>query len=310
MTTVAVIGLGAMGSRMARRFLDAGYDVLVWNRTPTKAAPLVTLGARQSDTPAAAASDAQIALLMVSDPAALRDVTEGPEGVASGTAGVTTVVQMSTVSPKSVAALRAALPTGTPLLDAPVLGSLSETEFGALRIFLSGPADLAARWSPLLSVLGTPWYVGPLGAGTAAKLVANAALLGTLSLVGETLALAEGLELPLETAFDVLAATPLAAASQRRRDAVRSGEFPLRFALALARKDAGLIGDAALANRRRLRLLTEAGNWLADAERAGLGEADYSRVISHILATGREAAGREGTGEGVAQPDVGDPVSS
>jgi 3-hydroxyisobutyrate dehydrogenase/2-hydroxy-3-oxopropionate reductase len=298
MSTVAVIGLGAMGSRMARRFLDAGHELIVWNRTPAKAAPLVALGARRADTPAAAAADADIALLTVSDPAALRAVTEGGDGVARGVTGTTTVVQMSTVSPESVTALQAALPAGTPLLDAPVLGSLSETESGTLRIFVSGPAELADRWAPLFGVLGTPAYVGELGSGTAAKLVANAALLGTLSLVGETLALAEGLRLPLETAFDVLAATPLGAASQRRRNAVRTGEYPLRFALALARKDADLISDAASANERRLRLLTAARDWLADAEAAGLDSADYSKVISHILSAGSPATDRSGEGPG------------
>ncbi|HEX6074303.1 MAG TPA: NAD(P)-dependent oxidoreductase [Micromonosporaceae bacterium] len=297
MTTVAVIGLGAMGSRMARRFLDAGHQMIVWNRTTAKAAPLVALGARQAATPAAAAARAEIALLMVSDPAALRDVTEGPDGVARGAAGSTTVVQMSTVAPESVAALEAALPTGTPLLDAPVLGSLSETESGSLRIFVSGPADLARQWTPLFGVLGTPEYLGPLGAGSAAKLVANAALLGTLSLVGETLALAEGLDLPRDVAFEVLAATPLAAAAERRRDAVESGEFPLRFALALARKDADLILDAGAASRRDLRLLAAVRTWLADAERAGLADTDYSRVIGHILSMGGSGSVAEGTGQ-------------
>src|SRR5207248_10784076 len=81
---VAVLGLGAMGSRIARRLLDAGHEVVVWNRTAERAAPLVEAGATAAATPAEAARRAEVVVTMVADPAALRDVTEGPEGTAAG----------------------------------------------------------------------------------------------------------------------------------------------------------------------------------------------------------------------------------
>ncbi len=287
-TKVAVIGLGAMGSRIARRLLESPYEVVVWNRDETKAAALVELGARFAATPALAAQGADVVVVMVSDPQALRDVTEGSEGVAAGTTASTTLIQMSTVSPESVSRLASTLPAGAGLLDAPVLGSLAEAEAGGLTIFAGGTRSAVARCTPLLSALGSVLHVGPLGAGTAAKLVANATLFGTLGVLGEAVALARGLDLSPESTFSILAATPLGAQAERRRTAIESGEYPVRFTLSLARKDADLIIAAASACGADLRLAAAARSWLAEAESEG-GDRDYAEMLARIVATGSRA---------------------
>lgn len=279
-----MIGLGAMGSRIAGRLVGAGHDVVVWNRTPAKAEPLVSLGATVAATPADAARRAEAVLTMLANPDALRAVTEGPDGFAAGVDEETTVIEMSTVGPAAVAWLADALPPGTNLLDAPVLGSVTEAEGGSLNVFVGGPESLVERWTPLLAALGTVRHVGPLGAGAAAKLVANTTLVATLGLLGEALALAQGLGLTREAAFEVLALTPLGAQSERRREAIESGEFPRRFALALARKDAELIVEAAAESGVDVRLLAAAASWFRDADEEGWGERDYSAVLARILA--------------------------
>jgi 3-hydroxyisobutyrate dehydrogenase-like beta-hydroxyacid dehydrogenase len=286
-TTVAVIGLGAMGGRFVRRFLAAGHEVIVWNRTPEKAAELVELGVASAASSADAARRAEAVITIVADPAALRAVTEGPDGIAAGADESTTVIEMSTVGPDTVRWLASALPPEAGLLDAPVLGSLSEAEEGKLQVFVGGPAPLAERWTPLLSALGSPVHVGPLGAGASAKLVANATLFGTLSLLGEVVAFADGLGLSRDVTFDVLAATPLSLASERRRAQLESGEFPLRFRLALARKDAELIQEAAVAAGVDARVLAAAASWFAEADDAGLGDQDYSTVLARIMGADR-----------------------
>lgn len=283
MTTIAFIGLGAMGSRIAGRLLDAGHQLVVWNRTPERAQELVARGATAADNPAQAARQAEVVMTMLADPAALEDVTEGPVGVASGVTASTTVIEMSTVGPPAVARLASVLPEGVGLLDAPVLGSLPEAESGSLHIFVGGPAPLAERWMPLLAVLGSPIHVGPLGDGAAAKLVANSTLLGVMSVLGEALALAEGLGLSRDATFKVLSATPIAAQAERRRPAVESGKFPPRFALSLARKDADLVAAAAAATGLDLPVAAAARSWVAAAQESGRGEQDYSAVLAHIL---------------------------
>jgi len=286
MSTVAVVGLGAMGSRIARRLLGAGHEVVVWNRTPSRLAPLVDLGAVAAQIPADAARRAELLITMVADPAALRAVSEGPEGIAAGAHTTLTVVEMSTVGPAAVGRLASVLREGVALVDAPVLGSISEAEAGSLTIFVGGPDALVERVGPLLSVLGAVLHVGPRGAGQAAKLVANSTLFGTLAALGEAIALGRALKLSDRAVFEVLAATPLAGQAERRRGGIERGEYAPRFPLALARKDAELIAEAAAAGGVELRLLEAARTWLVDAEAAGWGDRDYSALLATILAGG------------------------
>jgi 3-hydroxyisobutyrate dehydrogenase-like beta-hydroxyacid dehydrogenase len=238
--SVAVVGMGAMGSRIAARLRATGHTV----------ATRAELGS------------ADVAIVMVPDAAALRDVT--PE-----LAAAPAVIVMATVGPEAVAALRTALP-GT-VVDAPVLGSLAEAEGGTLTIFADSDG-----WGELLASLGTVVRVAD---GQAAKLVANAALLVSVVALGETLALADRLGLEPGAAYEVLAATPLAAQAERRRAAIEDGTYPPRFRLALARKDADLVAGAA----PELPLAAAVRRWLAEAEANGRGGADYTAVLAEIL---------------------------
>jgi 3-hydroxyisobutyrate dehydrogenase-like beta-hydroxyacid dehydrogenase len=259
---------------MARRLLEAGNRLVVWNRSTPKAEPLVGLGASLAATPAEAASGAQVVITMVADPEALRAVTEGADGVGAGAGEGTTAIEMSTVGPAAVERLASVL--SGPLLDAPVLGSLSEAEAGTLSIFVGGDEGVFERHRELLEVLGKPLYLGPTGSGAAAKLVANSTLFNLIGAIGEALMLGEALGLSLERGFEVLGRTALAEQAERRRQALESGEFPPRFPLRLARKDADLIADEHL----DLRLTMAARSWLAEA---GDGDQDYSAVLLRIL---------------------------
>jgi 3-hydroxyisobutyrate dehydrogenase-like beta-hydroxyacid dehydrogenase len=282
-SAVAVVGLGAMGSRFARRLLETGHEVVVWNRTEARVEPLVAAGAAAAAFPADAARRAEAVITAVADPGALRNVVSGPEGIAAGAGRATTVIEMSTVGPDAIRWLRGAIPEEAGVLDAPVLGSLGEAEGGSLLVFVGGPDGLVDRWSSLLEALGRPIHVGPLGAGASAKLVANATLVGTLTLLGETLALADRLGIDRQTAFQILASTPLAAQAERRRTSLKADDFPVRFRLSLARKDARLVAAAAEETGVDARVLAAAAEWFAEADDAGLGTRDYSEVLKHIL---------------------------
>src|SRR5207302_125532 len=139
-------------------------------------------------TPADVAKRVEAVITMVADPRALVDVTEGPEGVVAGVGEGTTLIQMSTVGPDSTSRLAALLPDEA-LLDSPVLGSVAEVESGTLNVFVGGEPEPFDRWQPLLSTLGTVLHLGPVAAGTAAKLVANTTLVGVIGILGEALAL-------------------------------------------------------------------------------------------------------------------------
>jgi 3-hydroxyisobutyrate dehydrogenase/2-hydroxy-3-oxopropionate reductase len=268
---------------MARRLIDAGHSLHVWNRTPEKATPLVEAGATRADTPAGAARATEVVITMLADEPALHAVVEGGDGLAGALKPGQTFIEMSTVGPGAIAWLEGALPDDTDILDAPVLGSLSEAEGGTLKIFAGGEAKTLERWRDLLAAMGDPIHVGPLRMGKAAKLVANSTLFGTIGVLAEAIALADGLGLPRDTTFEVLSSTPVAAQAERRREAVENADYPLRFALALALKDAGLVADAASDARVDLRVADAAREWLQDAEEDGWGDRDYSELIAYIL---------------------------
>ena len=284
MAKVAWIGLGAMGSRMAMRLVDAGHEVTVWNRSPHRAESLTRRDTvRVAASAAEAAAKAEVVALMVSHPAAIAEVVHGPEGVAAAIRPGSTLIDFSTVGPAAVATIRAELPPEVAVLDAPVLGSIAEAEAGTLKLLIGGAAEDLDRCRPLLSPLGELIHVGPLGTGAAAKLVANFALMGSLGVLGETLALADALGIEREATWELLEATPLAAQAQRRRPAIEVGSYPPRFALRLARKDADLITGAADERGVDLRLGRALAEWYSDAVSAGLGEQDYTALLGRIL---------------------------
>lgn len=282
MTKLGFCGLGRMGAPMAARLVQAGHDVAVWNRTPSRADPLVERGARRASTPAEAAAGAEAVLTMLATPEALDAVLFGDDGVAGGLGDGATLVEMSIVGPAAVADARSRLPAGVAMLDAPVLGSVPAATDGTLQVFIGGEAEAVERWLPVLSVLGRPVHLGPLGAGAAMKLVVNSTLGALMTALGEALALADALGVDQAAALDVLSDSPIGVTARGKRERIQSGRYPPNFTLALAAKDMRLVTDAAGHAGLDARLAGAARSWLEEAVGAGLGDLDYSAVIAHV----------------------------
>jgi 3-hydroxyisobutyrate dehydrogenase-like beta-hydroxyacid dehydrogenase len=283
---IAVIGMGAMGSRIARRFLGTSHEVIVWNRTPARVTPLVEAGATLATTPAGAVRSADHVVTMLAHGEAVRDVMSSSGGLAEGLRPGQVLIEMSTVGPSDLDHLLPLVPEGVQVVDAPVLGSTSEAEAGALRVFVGGSDEDFALLRPLLASLGEPLHAGPLGSGVRVKLTVNAALLGTLSLLGEIVALAERWDLDRDVVFDALSSSPLAAQAERRRAVVDGDDVPLRFRLALAVKDSELITAEGESAGAELPMLRATADWFRRAADGGAGEDDYSTVIRHIAGLG------------------------
>ena len=285
MATVAFCGLGQMGSPMATRLLESGVELVVWNRSPERAVGLDERGARVAATPAEAAREAEVVITMLSTPDAVQAVVLGEDGVVEGLAGRsgTMVIEMSTIGPTAVAALRDGLPEGVDLLDAPVLGSVKQATEGALKVFVGGDAEVFERARPLLERLGAPRLLGPQGAGAAMKLVANLCLGVLMSGLGEALALARSLGLHQGDVLDVLVESPIGTTAKSKRSNIESGQYRPNFKLALAAKDLGLVEDRASADGLDLPVAAAARQWFDAANASGLGDNDYSAVIKTIL---------------------------
>jgi 3-hydroxyisobutyrate dehydrogenase-like beta-hydroxyacid dehydrogenase len=283
---IGVVGLGAMGSRIAARLLEAGHPVVVWNRTGAKATPLVARGAELAGTPAELAASSQVVITMLADPAALQATVPGPTGIAAGLTPGTEVVEMSTVGPPTIRWLRSQLPAMVGLVDAPVLGSMAQAERGELTLYVGGSDDSVRRATPVLTSLGTIVRVGESGTGAAAKLVANAALFMAVAAVGEAIAFARDTGLGDDVVDRVLETTPLAAEAARRRPLLDAGDYPPRFSLALAAKDARLILDAVSASDAGpLHLIEGVSAWLSQAEQEGRSGQDYTAMLATITAS-------------------------
>lgn len=270
MSTIAFLGLGRMGAPMARRVLDAGYDLTVWNRTPGRMQPLLAGGATAARTPAEAAAGADIVLTMLATPRAVEEVIFGPDGAAEGIKPQACLVEMSTIGPQAVMALRERLPAEVGLVDAPVMGSVGPAAAGKLTVLAGGDVDQVAE---VLGVFGPVVRCGALGTGAARKVVLITAALAGVTLLGEVLAVADLLGVPGEVAVDSLANGPLAGAVRR----FRSTESD--FAIALAAKDLGLATDVA-----DLPQLAAARDWLRAAAADGAADEEFRHVVDHIRA--------------------------
>jgi 3-hydroxyisobutyrate dehydrogenase-like beta-hydroxyacid dehydrogenase len=189
MSTLGFVGLGAMGSRIAGRLLDAGNEVYGTNRTKSKAQALIDRGLQWCATPREVATAADVIFSMVTDDSALDAITSGPDGILAGLAKAQVYVDMSTVSPRASRELAERVNAlGARMLDAPVSGSIPQAESGTLAIMVGGDAGAFAEVEPLLAQLGQAvTRVGTNGQGLLLKLAIN------VSLAVQTLAFSEGL---------------------------------------------------------------------------------------------------------------------
>lgn len=152
---IGFIGLGNMGMSMVRNLLRAGHELVVWNRTRSRAEALGKEGAKVADTPAAAASNAEVLVTMLADDVAVETVVFGQDGILNALPPDATHASMSTISPtlsrRLAEAHRAA---GQKYIAAPVFGPAQAAEEGKLWIVAAGPAEAIAHCRPILSSLG------------------------------------------------------------------------------------------------------------------------------------------------------------
>jgi 2-hydroxy-3-oxopropionate reductase len=189
--TVAFLGIGLMGSRQAKRLLDAGHSLTVWNRSREKAEALAAFGARVVDTAADAVADADVVFLMLESGRIVTDMLFS-QGVAGALRPGAIVVDMSSIKPAEAQEHAKHLAErGVHHIDAPVSGGTLGAEQGTLAIMAGGESEIFDRVEAILTIMGRPVHVGPHGAGQLAKL-ANQIIVGvTIGAVAEALLLAQ-----------------------------------------------------------------------------------------------------------------------
>jgi 3-hydroxyisobutyrate dehydrogenase-like beta-hydroxyacid dehydrogenase len=283
MAEIAFLGLGQMGTPMATRLVDAGHELIVWNRTPDRAAPLEKRGAVVASSPAEAANGVEFVITMLATPDALEQVVFGGEGLVKGLHPGQLLVEMSTVGPDAVREVANRLPKGVTMVDAPVRGSVPQATEGSLDIFVGATGEDFERVRPILESLGRVRHTGGPGSGAATKLVVNLALGAAIVALGEALAVGESLSLDRGLVLDVLADSPIGGTVKSKRANIEAGRYPPNFKLRLAEKDLRLVTDAAATAGRDLKLTRAAQGWFDEAVQRGVADLDYSAVVATIV---------------------------
>jgi 3-hydroxyisobutyrate dehydrogenase/2-hydroxy-3-oxopropionate reductase len=283
---------------MARALAAAGFEVVLWNRTPAAAEALAReLGGRSVGRAADVAAAANVCVSMLADGPAVEAVYRGPDGLLAGARSENVLVDSSTVPPAVIRGLAPdARGAGAGLLDAPVSGSIALAESGALTIMVGGESSDLERARPVLDALAkTVFHMGPLGSGAAMKLAVNAVIFGLNEALAEGLVLAEAAGIDRHAAYDVLAASAAGApyVGYKRAAFLEPGTAPVAFALDLAAKDLRLIAE--LAREVGVPVPQAVANLevITAASAGGGGDRDFSTVAEHLRGSPRGSARTE-----------------
>jgi 2-hydroxy-3-oxopropionate reductase len=290
--TIGFIGLGIMGGPMAANLRQAGYPLVVHNRSRAKVDEFVKEGGEAAATPKEAAERSEVVITMLPDSPDVEQVYLGDDGVIAGTSAGRLLIDMSSVAPATARTVaKAAEETGAEALDAPVSGGDVGAREGTLSIMVGGPEEAFERARPIFDVLGkTIVHVGGAGAGQTAKTCNQMLVAITIEAVSEALVLASKAGVDPERLIEVLSGGLAGnrVMEVRRRNFLEH-DFTPGFKLELHHKDLGI----ALRTARELGVFVPTtaivDQMLAALQAGGDGGLDHSALLTLIE---RESAHR------------------
>jgi 3-hydroxyisobutyrate dehydrogenase len=279
MKKIAFIGLGTMGSAMAQNLLQAGFPVIVYNRTRDRALPLQAHGAEIADTPKMAAQAAEVVFAMVTDDSASRAVWLGEQGILAGAKSQSILIESSTVSPNWIRELSSHA-SGFHLLDAPVAGSRTQAIAKELVFLVGGEGETVSHVQPVLLAMGkSVVHLGAIGSGILMKLISNLMIGVQVATLAEALNFAQ--RSGLDEAKVVQALSNGSAGSPVVRSKVTqisARDFIPNFALHLLHKDLGYALEEAGKQNAPLPTTAIAREFYRLAMMQGLGDRDFAAI--------------------------------
>ncbi len=286
MKKIGFIGLGKMGSPMARNLYQAGHEVMVYNRTPERALSLQEQGIQVAQSIEEVVKGKDVVITMLSNDEALKEILIADDGVLDFIEEPTLLVDMSTVSPEtSIMIAEMAKEMGITMLDAPVSGSVNAAEGGNLLVLVGGESQAYENLKDIFSVLGKEsYYFGLNGAGSRAKLVINLMLGMTMQGICESLILAEKFGLDRPQIIDMMQQSALASPFLGfKRHSLITENFPAAFALKHMHKDFGLILEEARKNGAVLPATSAAYQTHKSAINHDMGNQDMAVIFAELL---------------------------
>jgi 3-hydroxyisobutyrate dehydrogenase len=282
--TIALLGTGLLGRAIAERLHAVGHTVIAFNRTPTKALPLQTQGIAVVGSAELAVSQADCALLLFTDAAAIRSVLFTP--ACSAALKGKTIVQMGTIGPNESLELQREIERwGGLYCEAPVLGSLDEAKAGTLFVMVGGTEEQFVTWSSLFRSLGRePRHIGPVGRAAALKLAVNHLIAAETSAFALSLGLVQRSGVSVETFMAILRDSALYAPTFDKklpRLLKRDYHHP-NFSTRHLLKDVMLVCQEAATRGLTTKALEGLPLLLERAIAKGLGDLDYSSLFEVI----------------------------
>lgn len=283
---IGFIGLGIMGRAMALNLHKAGFQVSVYNRTRERTTEFADLGCQVAATPRALAKMCDTVITMVSDPAAMDAVIEGPEGAASAFAGGNSLINMSTLSPAyTVALAKKCYTAGVAFLDCPVSGSKGAAEAAQLVILAAGDKAVVEKFSPVLRAMGREVvYAGPPPAGSALKLCMNLIVAQLTTALAEAAALAQAQGLDPALIFETLGHSPVLNCGffDLKKENILKKDFAPAFPLKHMLKDARFMLDVAAEKQLELPVTAAVERLMAKSYNSGYGDKDLTVVLANL----------------------------
>ena len=287
MTTVAFLGLGAIGTPMARHLAVPEFSLSVWNRTAAKAkAFAVEFAVRAAATPAEAARGTDIVITCLPSSREVEGLLDGPDGLLAGMAKDSVLVDCTSGDPATSRRIAARLAErGIGFLDAPVSGGVAGAEIATLTVMVGGDAATLERVMPVFDAFGEKIvHCGPVGAGHALKAINQAMLAIHIWSLGEGLAALEKAGVTATVALDVINASSGRSNSSQNLfpQRVLTRAFPRTFRLALLDKDVGIAAQVAREQKVPSPLLQLTAELFAAAHHELGEEADHVEVVKII----------------------------
>ncbi|MEM9035878.1 MAG: NAD(P)-dependent oxidoreductase [Actinomycetota bacterium] len=250
MSRVTVLGLGAMGSRMAARIADAGHEVTVWNRSRSAVDRIAAVdGVSAAATARSAVRDAEVVVAVVADDDASRELwLDADHGALAAVPAGAVVAEASTLSPGWVTELGSAVEAaGAAFVETPVVGSRPQAEAGALVTLAGGEGDVIDRIRPVLDAYsGAVRPLGPLGSAATMKLAINTLFASQVVVYAEIAGLLDRSTLPTQASIEVLAGLPITSPGlQRILGLITERDFAPNFPIPLVAKDLRYLTDLA-----------------------------------------------------------------
>ena len=290
---VGFIGLGLMGSRLARRLDSFGWHIRAWNRTPKPADALNEWGVDIAPSIANLVAGADVVLSSLANDAAVRSVYLDANGVFSAAKPGTVILEMSTISPVLSRELhQEARARDVKFLDVAISGSTPAVEAGTITLLAGGDKDTFGQCVPIFESIARQWFlIGPGSSGVKMKLVVNLLLGLDMEAIAEAVSLGEHLQIDRDVLLEVLSKTAVVAPAMGGKfRKIKDGDYSPEFPLRLMSKDMDLVMDAATASGADLPAASVAQNVLACNVPAS-GNLDLAAITPYVIGRGKRAEG-------------------